>query len=157
MGVAHIVALLCGLAAWTLGEYALHRWGFHHARTDPLTSLVAREHRIHHREPLRTSRGLRFMAWLAVGASAAPLLLINGTAWALWIGWWLGYTVYDRIHWRAHHRSSPNRYESWVRAGHHQHHYGAPRLNYGVTSAIWDHVFGTRVPRSTRLSDSSPT
>lgn len=144
-----LVAVLGGLATWSLAEYVLHRWGFHHHRTDPVTSLVAREHRLHHRAPLRTSPMMRTLAWLGVAVLGSPILLVGGTgSVALLAGWCLGYTAYDQVHWRAHHRAAANRYERWVRARHRQHHFGQPQRNFGVTSAVWDRVFRTTATTS---------
>jgi sterol desaturase/sphingolipid hydroxylase (fatty acid hydroxylase superfamily) len=140
------VGVVLGLTGWSLAEYALHRWGFHHRHRDPVRSLVAREHRLHHREPLRTSAVMRSLAWVGVAASATPVLLL-ASPWSvgLWLGWVGGYTCYDRFHWRAHHRRPRNRYEVRLRRRHDLHHHGHPRANYGVTSDVWDRVFGTRV------------
>jgi len=132
---------------WTLFEYLLHRWGFHHRRESLVLALVAREHRMHHREPLRTSLLLRTLAWLAVVAPTAPLAVLWGAPGAgLVLGWALGYTAYDRFHWRSHHRHGRSRYETWLRARHNVHHYGNPHHNYGVTSDIWDRVLRTGIP-----------
>lgn len=148
--VSALAAVVVGLGTWSLVEYVLHRWGFHHSRQDRLTSLIAAEHRQHHRDPLRTSAAMRALAWVAVVLAASPVLLLDGIGWGttvpigLLVGWALGYSAYDQFHWRAHHRNATSRYETWVRARHTAHHYGQLRKNYGVTSDVWDRVFGTR-------------
>ena len=93
---------------------------------------------------------MRALAWVAVVLLASPVLLLGSTGMGhavsvvLLFGWALGYTAYDQFHWRAHHRDGASRYETWLRARHTAHHYGQPRKNYGVTSDVWDRVFGTR-------------
>ncbi|MDG2114278.1 MAG: sterol desaturase family protein [Actinomycetota bacterium] len=141
-----LVALVVGLIAWSLAEYVLHRWAFHHRHHDRLRSLTAREHRMHHREPLRTSPMLRTLAWLGVVAIGSPVLLLGWPLGAcLLSGWALGYTAYDQFHWRSHHRQATRRYETTLRNRHQLHHYGHPNRNYGVTTDLWDRAFGTRV------------
>ncbi len=93
------------------------------------------------------------MVGIAIGAlltlAAGPALGI-GVA----LGWMLGYLFYEMMHWRAHARSPRGRYDLWLRRHHFHHHFGHPMANHGVTTALWDHVYGTferpeqiRVPR----------
>ena len=42
-------------------------------------------------------------------------------------------------------------YSRWARQHHLLHHFRAPRLNHGVTTPIWDHVFNTVAPVSAPL------
>ena len=139
-----------GLGVWSLAEYLLHRWGFHPTGAGRIGSLIAREHLIHHREPLRTSPLMRSLAWVGAVSVAAPAAMVGWIGVGFAAGWALGYTAYDQLHWRAHHRCAPNRYEAWVRARHDRHHFGHPRRNYGVTTDVWDRVFGTRVSAGQR-------
>ena len=37
-------------------------------------------------------------------------------------------------------------YGRWARKHHFFHHFHDPSLNHGVTSSLWDHVFGTYAP-----------
>ena len=67
-------------------------------------------------------------------------------------GWAAGYAAYEQFHWREHHRPPLGPWERAARRRHFAHHFGAPRTNYGVTTALWDHVFGTfRPPVTVRV------
>ena len=70
------------------------------------------------------------------------------------MGCMLRYLFYEMLHWRAHARPPRGRYDLWLRRHHFHHHFGHPMANHGVSSSLWDHVYGTferperiRVPR----------
>jgi len=145
-----------GAALWTLGEYLMHRFAMHELRG---RGLASREHLRHHAERDSILESWYF-AWAgilgvgyALGVSGARVL--GPVGWCLGIGWVAGYGFYDWIHWRAHRRPVRHPYERWVRRHHFHHHFGHPMANHGVTTPVWDRVFGTyervdgpvRVPR----------
>jgi len=55
----------------------------------------------------------------------------------------IGYLVYDYIHYATHHFAMQTPFLHFVKVYHLQHHYGATGLRYGVSSPLWDRVFGT--------------
>ena len=55
----------------------------------------------------------------------------------------LGYLVYDYIHYATHHFPMRHPALHFLKRFHLQHHYGAEGLRYGVSSPLWDRVFGT--------------
>ena len=151
---AALVAL--GMALWTFGEYLMHRFAMHALRGK---GMASREHLRHHAERDSVLESWYF-AWsgvIVVGVvlaiNAARLLGPVGVC--LGAGWVAGYGFYDWIHWRAHRRPVAHPYERWVRRHHFHHHFGHPTANHGVTTPVWDLVFGTyervdgplRVPR----------
>ncbi len=149
-----IAATALGWVLWTGTEYVVHRGAFHprSARTRPVLGgrahratirLVAAEHRSHHREPLKTSLFLRLVGHLAVAAvsSGVPVMVRRREIWAGWVGFTVGYSVYETMHWRIHHWPAT---VNEARVEHHRvHHEEATRSNFGVTVPWWDHVFGT--------------
>lgn len=142
--LAVIALALVGAAMWTLGEYVMHRFGMHALRG---RGLASREHLRHHAERDSILESWYF-AWagvigvgVALAANAAKVLGPVGIS--LGAGWVMAYGSYDWIHWRAHRRPIANRYERFVRRHHFHHHFGHPMANHGVTSPIWDIVFGT--------------
>lgn len=145
-----------GLALWSLGEYVLHRFAMHELRG---RGLASREHLRHHAERDSVLESW-YLAWTGVllvgtGWGALATLVVGPVGPALGLGWVAGYGFYDWIHWRAHRRPVAHPYERWVRRHHFHHHFGHPMANQGVTSPVWDLVFGTyervdgpvRVPR----------
>jgi hypothetical protein len=53
------------------------------------------------------------------------------------------YFGYEVAHRRIHTHPPTNAYGRWSRRSHFHHHFGAPMRNHGVTSNVWDRVFGT--------------
>jgi sterol desaturase/sphingolipid hydroxylase (fatty acid hydroxylase superfamily) len=107
--------------------------------------MVTREHRAHHGDPEATRVGLRAVGY---GAVIAPVGLASGAlgCWPLGLGWAAGYAAYEQFHWREHHRPPLGRWERAARRRHFAHHFMSARANFGVTTALWDRVFGTAAP-----------
>ena len=154
--------VVAGMFAWTLAEYVLHRFVMHEMVGKGMPS---REHLIHHADP-QNNPGRPLLSWIGiivVGAVlfgwSVPLLTsaVVGSGWvglAMYAGWLLGYGTYEQIHERSHFEAPRGRYTTWVRRHHFHHHNGHPMANHGVTTPLWDKVFGTlevadviRVPR----------
>jgi sterol desaturase/sphingolipid hydroxylase (fatty acid hydroxylase superfamily) len=155
--LAWIIALFAGWFLWIAGEYHLHRFAMHHLKG---RGLASREHLLHHAHPDRTDPFTRFLGYLGVvvvGAAIGGLIrLAAGPTIGIGVavGWTIGYLFYEMMHWRAHARPPRGRYDLWLRRHHFHHHFGHPMANHGVTTSLWDHVYGTferpdriRVPR----------
>ena len=130
-----------GLAAWTLIEYFLHRVVFHHA---PFISVL---HERHHDNP-RELMGTPVWASVTAGlvAVAAPSWAVFGfeLATAATAGMATGYLWYVFGHYAAHYgRPRPGSYFYRVRLRHARHHHLSDAGNFGVTTRLWDLVFGT--------------
>jgi sterol desaturase/sphingolipid hydroxylase (fatty acid hydroxylase superfamily) len=143
-------AMAVSIAVWTFAEYALHRWAFHRRVPRWWKTPIAHEHLVHHAEPNTTSPVKRATAWLAIvalGAVMTVLLVAIGVPYLVALGalagWVIGYSGYEVIHWRTHHRRLRSPYEQRVRLRHFDHHFGQVSANFGVTIEFWDHVFGT--------------
>ncbi len=154
--------VLAGMAAWTLAEYVIHRFVMHEMRG---AGLPSREHLLHHADP-EGNPGRPLLSWLGIGVVGLVLFVpaglvlgswLAGSTWvglSLYGGWLAGYGIYERIHNRSHTHGARGRYGAWVRRHHFHHHHGHPLANHGVTTPLWDRVFGTletpeviRVPR----------
>jgi sterol desaturase/sphingolipid hydroxylase (fatty acid hydroxylase superfamily) len=132
---------VAGLFGWTLFEYWLHRVLFHHV---PVFSAI---HERHHDEPLALI-GTPAWASAIVGtiAFAAPFCAILGAdlGSAATAGLVTGYLWYVFVHY-AIHQWQPRRgsYLYRARLRHARHHHQSQDGNFGVTTALWDRVFGT--------------
>ncbi len=150
------VAFLAGAATWSLAEYTLHRFAGHATRqrkSEQKPSLFdgdfGSEHQAHHRDTryfTPTPRKLR----AAAAAFAATSLLGSAIvgprrAISFAVGLSLAYAGYEIVHRRVHTHAPKNAYDRWARRHHLHHHFGDPKTNHGVSSALWDHVFGTHV------------
>lgn len=143
-----------GALGWTLVEYVLHRFDGHGMKGK---TPFSREHLAHHADPTYFAP-----AWKKAGAAVLVVGLLGGTGHALvglpGVAFALGFTAmyltYEVIHRRIHTHGPMHAYAAWARRHHLVHHHVAPRCNHGVTTSLWDHVFGTwhasdtvRVPR----------
>ena len=147
------VAVLLGAFIWTLTEYVVHRFVFHyHARTPGLQKIFFMFHGVHHHQPQCKTRLVMPPAvsipmavlfygifYLAVGQ------LLGAPSWvpALFAGFILGYLVYDMIHYATHHFPMRSGYLRYLKRYHMQHHFKTPERRFGVSSPLWDKVFGT--------------
>ena len=143
---AALFLFLLGLSFWSLAEYVLHRWGMHELKGK---GMASREHLRHH-AAYDSVLEKWYLSWIGVivfgvvHATYATLLL-GPVGVLLGVGWVVGFGFYEWIHWRAHRRPISGAYERWVRRHHFHHHFGHPMQNHGVTSPVWDLVFGTYV------------
>lgn len=163
------LAFTAGAATWSLAEYLIHRHVGHGPKRKRATGLARltlaglaaefnAEHLAHHVDPQyfapssrKAVAGVVVIGTLCAGLSAAVGPSI-GVAYAVGLG--LTYATYEVIHRRIHTHPPKGPYSRWVRHHHLLHHHRSPRDNHGVTSALWDHVFGThatqpkvRIPR----------
>jgi dihydroceramide fatty acyl 2-hydroxylase len=142
--------VLGGLVFWSLTEYWLHRLVFHF---EPDHGVGARLHwiihGIHHDHPNDRMR-LVMPPSVSVPLAALFLLLFHavlGTGWlAFGGGFLLGYLCYDMTHYHLHHHRPKSRLGRRLREQHMRHHFQDHETGYGVSSPVWDYVFGT-VPR----------
>ena len=135
-----------GLVAWTLLEYVLHRVLFHHA---PVLSGI---HDRHHQAPqdlIGTPAWASVMIGLVAFASPAWVALGFDLGTAATGGLVTGYLWYVFVHYATHHWQ-PRRDSYFYRARlrHARHHHLSHSGNFGVTTAFWDHVFGTAIEAS---------
>jgi sterol desaturase/sphingolipid hydroxylase (fatty acid hydroxylase superfamily) len=130
-----------GLFGWTFIEYLLHRALFHHA---PVLSAI---HERHHHSP-HDLIGAPAWASLLLGVIAAAIpswaVFGFGLATAVTAGLVTGYLWYVFVHYASHYwRPRRNSYLYRARLRHARHHHQSNRGNFGVTTGIWDRVFGT--------------
>jgi len=148
-----ILGLLMGLFLWTLAEYLLHRFVFHFPpRSERQEKILFLFHGVHHAQPKCKTR------LVMPPAVSIPLaVLFYGLFWlvvdrALGLPAWLppifagfiaGYLVYDMTHYATHHFPMRRRLLKALKRHHMQHHYKTPNARFGVSSPLWDLVFGT--------------
>jgi sterol desaturase/sphingolipid hydroxylase (fatty acid hydroxylase superfamily) len=154
LGAATIVGgVLVGLFLWTLAEYLLHRFVFHFKPRNPWQERVAfLFHGVHHERPQSKTRlvmppavsvpfGALFygLFTLVVGVG------LGRPAWVapLLAGFALGYLTYDLMHYATHHFRARRGYPKMVRQHHWRHHTQGSDRRFGVSSPLWDRVFGT--------------
>lgn len=148
------VGFVIGLFLWTLTEYTLHRFLFHFKpRTPWQERLSFLFHGVHHAQPQCKTRLVMppvvsiplalivyGLFYLIVG------VILNAPHWVapLFAGELTGYLIYDMFHFATHHLHVRWRWFRYLRQYHMHHHTQTPDKRFGVTSPLWDIVFGTR-------------
>lgn len=143
MGIELLVGLVAGVVLWTLLEYVMHRFAGHSNR---LGKHVRKEHFAHHATPdYFTSLPKKLLLAVPVLSVIATIgaLAFGAAGVAIAIGTGVGWTFYERLHRATHVRGPQNAYGDWARRHHLHHHFQSPKANHGVTTPIWDWVFGT--------------
>lgn len=137
-----------GVLTWTLLEYTLHRFLFH-IQTKSYWANTAHYllHGCHHKHP---QDGLR----LVFPPTATAILLVPlwkllhllatpATAPAILGGILFGYVMYDITHYYLHHGQPKEPTFKHLKKYHLNHHFRIQDKGYGITSSLWDKVFGT--------------
>jgi dihydroceramide fatty acyl 2-hydroxylase len=149
LGTSSIVGLFVfGLFFWTFAEYVLHRYVFHYMPTSEWgKKLHFLMHGVHHDYP---NDSKRLVMPPSVSMPLALLfyglfIVILGVAAMkpFFAGFIFGYILYDEIHYATHHAPMKGKVLLWVKHHHVLHHYKDPERGFGVSTPIWDYVFGT--------------
>ena len=143
-----IVLFVSGIAFWTLFEYFFHRFVFHFTPEGEFQERMSfLFHGVHHQYPNDKKRlvmPITLSLLIAVVLFVLYRALFGDWVWGFWSGFGLGYLAYDMTHYSIHHfRHSKNRWLKRVWKSHIDHHYCDSSKGYGVSSPIWDWVFGT--------------
>ncbi len=146
-----------GYLLWTLCEYWAHRIVFHF---EPEQGIGARLHwmihGVHHDHPNDPRRLVLPPAFsIPLGAAFLGLFVVAlGTpwSWSVAAGFYLGYVVYDSLHFALHHTRPKGRIGRRLRELHMRHHFEDHERGFGVSAPWWDVVFGTHPRRRRRAS-----
>lgn len=140
---AHLLAAvptwIAGLLTFSLVEYGFHRWLFHGPE-----HAMERGHRRHHQDPAAIASLPFFLppVFLLVLAALFTEVMPLTHAWLFTGGIAAGYLAYGQCHdWMHRTRFQHPIARRW--AAHHHIHHHHPDHNFGVTSPLWDLVFGT--------------
>jgi sterol desaturase/sphingolipid hydroxylase (fatty acid hydroxylase superfamily) len=138
-----------GIFAWTFAEYFLHRFLFH---WQPKGEIGQRMHFIfhgvHHDYP---NDKMRLVMPPSISIPMATtfflfywLILPKFVLFPFFSGFLLGYLFYDMTHYAVHHFNIKSTIWRNLKDYHMKHHYFEPDEGYGVTSSLWDNIFGTK-------------
>jgi len=138
---------LGGMLFWTLFEYLAHRYAFHWiAESQRAQKFVYIMHGNHHHYPRDRER--LFMPplpsiILASSIFGIQYLILGANAFVFFPGFILGYLLYASMHYAIHAWNPPFKWMKPLWRNHHLHHYKDEGKGFGVSSTLWDHVFGT--------------
>lgn len=139
-----------GLLTWSLFEYAMHRYLFHLE----LESRLGRRlgflmHGNHHADPSDPHRNLMppiiSLTWASI-IWIGFVLLLGRPGTVVFLGFIMGYVVYDSIHYACHQSRSRSPMIRALRRHHLRHHHSPVRGNYAITTIFWDKLFGSYIP-----------
>lgn len=156
--------VLAGMLVWSLTEYVLHRFVFHYIRpSHGVRRLYFVLHGVHHDFPSDGSRlvmplGVSIPMGVSIYLVLRFLLGVLGgvgtpSIEAVFIGFGIGYLAYDGIHYATHHFRMTSPIGRWLKRYHMVHHHTGENARWGVSSPLWDWVFGTM--GETRASSES--
>jgi sterol desaturase/sphingolipid hydroxylase (fatty acid hydroxylase superfamily) len=148
------IAFLLGILVWTITEYLMHRYVFHFHPTKPWEQKIFfMFHGVHHAQPNCKTR-LVMPPAASIPMAVIFIVLFYGIGalfgipqWSapLIAGFTLGYIVYDLMHYATHHAPMKGRALKFLKKYHMLHHFKTPEQRYGVSSPLWDKVFGTYI------------
>jgi len=143
-----------GLFTWTFLEYCLHRFIMHGP-----PSIARVGHAQHHASPTALISAPFFLVFLvAFGLwGLARLALPPGVAGLVVGGTYLGYNLYTWLHHVEHQMESVVSRVGYLRMAEQLHdlHHVQQNVNFGVSTVLWDRVFGTYVAASERPARAS--
>jgi 4-hydroxysphinganine ceramide fatty acyl 2-hydroxylase len=150
IGIINFVELFAlGLFVWTFTEYIMHRFVFHYAPPDkPWAQRVHFIfHGVHHDYPSDAKR-LVLPPSVSIPLALLFYFLFNAIlpandVWGFFPGFILGYLFYDISHYAIHHFNFKGNIWKKIKQHHMLHHYQDPDKGYGVSSPMWDKVFGS--------------
>lgn len=138
---------ITGLIAFTWVEYNVHRYVFHmRTYTRFREKLQYTMHGIHHEFPKDKDR-LAMPPLLSITISTVLLLLLRvvmgDLVFAFLPGFLVGYAAYLAVHYMVHAYQPPKNVFKKLWVNHSVHHYKDGEVIFGVSSPLWDYIYGT--------------
>jgi len=138
---------LAGALIFTWIEYLVHRYVFHmKTYTKVREKLQYTIHGVHHEFPKDKDR-LAMPPLLSVTIATILLLvlkvLLGELVFAFLPGFLTAYAAYLAIHYMVHAYPPPRNFFKVLWINHSVHHYKDGEVVFGVTSPLWDYIYGT--------------
>jgi sterol desaturase/sphingolipid hydroxylase (fatty acid hydroxylase superfamily) len=147
-----ILLFFGGIFFWSFFEYLIHRFAFHFVPKSKLANrFIFIIHGNHHQYPrdrqrlfmppvpsLLIASTLFFIQYLVAYCFGVP-----GFSYAFFAGFLLGYLLYATMHYAIHAWKPIFPWMKPLWRNHHLHHYKEEQLGFGVSTTLWDRVFGT--------------
>lgn len=150
-----------GMFFWTFFEYIMHRYIFHMiAKSARAQQFIYVLHGNHHHFPRDKER--LFMPpvpslLIASAIFGIMYLLMREYAFLFFPGFILGYLIYGSMHYAIHAWNPPFKWMKPLWRNHHLHHYKDEHHGYGVSTTLWDRVFGTMFNLQQEKEDKEKT
>lgn len=142
-----VAMFLLGTLAFTWVEYMVHRYIFHmEPTTQHKANLQYTMHGVHHEFPKDKTR-LAMPPILSITLSTLLLLLfrlvLGDLVFSFLPGFLAGYAAYLAVHYMVHAFQPPRNFLKMLWVNHAVHHYKNGVGVYGVSSPLWDYIYGT--------------
>jgi sterol desaturase/sphingolipid hydroxylase (fatty acid hydroxylase superfamily) len=147
-----LLSFFSGIFFWSFFEYMIHRFAFHFGATsERAVKFVYLIHGNHHEYPRDRQRlfmppvpsliiaSTLFMLQYAV----ASFFGLQAMVFSFFSGFMLGYLIYASMHYAIHAWPPPFKWMKPLWRNHHLHHYKEEEMGFGVSSTLWDRLFGT--------------
>lgn len=140
--------IISAFVSWTLVEYLLHRFIFHFPAVGKLGErFIFIMHGLHHEDPVDPTR-LVMPPFASVIIAAILYVIFRALLGPDYVSMFFaaflaGYLCYDYTHYAVHHFTPRTRFGRYVKQNHMIHHFVNPDARWGVSSPLWDYVFGT--------------
>jgi len=136
-----------GLIAFTWVEYNVHRYLFHmRGDTEQKAKFQYTMHGVHHEFPKDKTR-LAMPPILSITLSTGLLfvfrLVLGDFVFSFLPGFLVGYAGYLAVHYMVHAFQPPKNFFKFLWVNHSVHHYKNGVGVYGVSSPLWDYIYGT--------------
>jgi len=142
-----VLTFLAGMFFWTFFEYIMHRFIFHWVSDSPKAQrIIYVMHGNHHHYPRDKERLFMPPVPSIILASAIfgiMYLVMRNNVFMFFPGFILGYLLYGTMHYAIHAWNPPFKWMKPLWRNHHLHHYKDEHHGFGVSTTLWDRVFGT--------------
>lgn len=147
--ITTVAMFLLGMLAFTWVEYNLHRYVFHMKTfTSGRRRIQYTIHGVHHEFPKDKDR-LAMPPLLSVTLSTILLLIfrviLGDFVFSFLPGFLVGYAGYLSVHYMVHTSQPPKNFLKSLWINHSIHHYKDGEMVFGVSSPLWDYIYGTMV------------
>jgi sterol desaturase/sphingolipid hydroxylase (fatty acid hydroxylase superfamily) len=138
---------MLGFISFTWVEYITHRYVFHMGTYSKLREKIQYTvHGVHHEFPKDKER-LAMPPLLSITIATLLLLLfrliMGDLAFSFLPGFLTGYALYLSVHYMVHVYQPPKNFLKTLWINHSVHHYKHGEYVFGVSSPLWDYIYGT--------------
>jgi sterol desaturase/sphingolipid hydroxylase (fatty acid hydroxylase superfamily) len=142
-----VLMFILGAISFTWLEYMVHRYVFHMKTFTALREKIQYTiHGVHHEFPKDKER-LAMPPLVSITVSTLLLLffrlILGDLAFAFFPGFMVAYAAYLAVHYMVHAFPPPNNIFKVLWVNHSIHHYKDGDGVYGVSSPLWDYIYGT--------------
>jgi len=146
------LTFLLGMFFWTFFEYILHRFVFHFiSESEEAMKIIYVIHGNHHEYPRDRERLFMPPVPSIILASVVFMLMYfaahffnaSNYVFAFFPGFIVGYLMYGSMHYAIHAWNPPYAWMKPLWRNHHLHHYKNEERGFGVSTTLWDRLFGT--------------